>query len=172
MPNTKNVQKVKDLSQKVEKANSVVFFEYKSLSSNAINDLRRIAEQISAEILIAKNTLVKLALGDKKASDRDLKGQTGVLFSFGDSVAPLKALFEFAGKYKFIKIKGAFIDGVYYADQKVAHISQLPSKAELISKVVAGLKNPLYGFVNVMGGTRSKFVFALSAIAKKKEVGE
>lgn len=170
MPNTKNVQKVKDISQKVEKASSITFFEYKNLGSNAVNDLRRKIEQVSAEILVAKNTLVKIALGNKRAEEGDLKGQTAVLFSFGDSVAPLKVLFDFAEKFKSLKIKGAFIDGTYYNDQTVAQISQLPSKLELVSKILNEFKNPLYGLVNVLGGTRNKFVYALSAVAKKKEV--
>lgn len=172
MPNKENIQKVKDISQKVEKASSIIFFEYKNLGSNIVNDLRRKTEQVSAEIIVAKNTLVKIALGDRKADESDLKGQTGVLFSFGDSIIPLKALFDFAKKFDSLKIKGAFIDGVYYADDKVARISQLPSKVELISRMLNGFNSPLYGFVNVMKGTGSKFVFALSAIAKKKEVGE
>jgi len=172
MPNTQNIQKVKAISQKVEKASSITFFEYKNLGSNAVNDLRRRVEQVSAEMLVAKNTLVKIALGDRRADASDLKGQTGIVFSFGDSIAPLKAMFDFAKKSSAIKIKGSFIDGVYYNDQQVVQLSQLPSKLELISKVLAGFKNPMSGFVTVLGGTRSKFVFALSAIAKNKEVGK
>lgn len=172
MPNTQNIKKVKDISQKVQKASSITFFEYKNLGSNAVNDLRRKVEQVSAEIVVAKNTLVKIALGNKKAEDIDLKGQTGVLFSFGDGVAPLKTLFDFAKKFEAVKIKGAFIDGTYYNSQKVAQISKLPSKLELISKILAGFKNPLAHFVNVLGGTRNKFVYALAAVAKTKEVGK
>ncbi|PIS22550.1 50S ribosomal protein L10 [candidate division WWE3 bacterium CG08_land_8_20_14_0_20_41_10] len=152
MPNTQNIKKVKDISQKVEKATSITFFEYKNLGSNAVNDLRRKVEQVSAEILVAKNTLVKIALGTKKAEDADLKGQTGVVFSFGDSVVPLKALADFAKKFEAVKIKGAFIDGIYYNSQKVAQISQLPSKLELIAKMLAGFKNPLAGFAVVLRG--------------------
>ena len=172
MPNTTNIQKVKAISQKVEKASSVTFFEYKNLSSNVVNDLRRKLEQTSAQMLVAKNTLVKIALGDRKAMDGDLKGQTGIVFSFGDSVAPLKTLFDFAKKFESLKVKGAFIDGTYYINQKVAQISQLPPKLELVSKILAGFKSPLCGFVNVLGGTERKFVFALTAIARKKEVDE
>lgn len=172
MPNTKNIQAVKEISQKVEKANSITFFEYKNLASNAVNDLRRKVKVVSAEVLVARNTLVRVALGDKKADESDLQGQTGILFSFGDSIAPLKTLFDFAKKFPALKIRGAFIDGSYYAAQKVAQISALPSKDELISKVLAGFNGPIAGFVNVLAGARSKFVYALSAVAKKKEVGE
>jgi large subunit ribosomal protein L10 len=172
MPNTKNVQTVKTLSQKVAQASSITFFDYKHLDSNVLNALRRLVQQTSAEIVVAKNTLVKLALGDSKAETGDLQGQTGVLFSFGDSIAPVKALYDFAKKFEALKIKGAFIDGTYYAKQQVAQLSQLPAKAELMARLLGGMTSPLYGFVSVLSGTRRKFVFALSAIAKKKEVDE
>ena len=172
MPNQKNIDTVKAISQKVEKSSSIVFFEYKNLGSNVINDLRHKAKEASAEILVAKNTLVKVALGNKKAQDSDLQGQTGILFSFGDSVAALKPLFDFAKKFEVLKVKGAFIDGTYYDSSKVAQISSLPSKVELIARVLGGFNRPISGFVNVLGGTRSKFVYALSAVAKKKGVDE
>lgn len=172
MPNAKKVDTVKDLTQKVEKANSITFFEYSKIGANPLNDLRNKAKEISGEIVIAKNTLVKIALGDKKAKDEDLQGQTAVLFSFGDGVSPLKALFDFAKKFDAIKVKGAFIEGKYFEAAKVSQISTLPSKNELVGKVLSGFKNPLYGFVNVLNGSKSKFVYALSAIAKQKGVGE
>lgn len=172
MPNTKKIQTVKDITQKVDKATSITFFDYRSLGSNAMNDLRNKAKDISGEVLVAKNTLVKIALGDKKAQEDDLQGQTGVLFSFGDSISPLKVLFDFAKKFETLKIKGAFIDGKYYDRARVAQVSALPSKIELLTRVLGGFKHPINSFVNVLGGTRGKFVYALSAIAKKKGVDE
>jgi len=161
MPNSEKIQKVKDISQKVEKASSITFFEYKTLGANALNDLRNKVKGATAEVLIAKNTLVKIALGHKKAHDSDLHGQTGVLFSFGDSISPLKILSDFSKKFEGLKIKGAFIDGSYYEAKKVIEIGQLPSRLEIVAKILSGFKSPI-----------SNIVYALSAIAKKREVSE
>lgn len=159
MPNNQKIQKVKDITQKVEKAGSITFFDYKSLSSNSLNDLRNKAKDVVGEVLVAKNTLVKIALGSKKPQESDLQGQTGVLFSFGDSIAPIKILSDFSKKFEGLKIKGAFIDGTYFDSQKVIEIGQLPSRTDLLSRALGGFKGPI-----------SSFVYALSAVAKKKEV--
>ena len=161
MPNSEKIQKVKEISQKIDKASSVAFFEYKTLGANVLNDLRNKAKEATAEILVAKNTLVKIALGNKKVEDADLQGQTGILFSFGDSVSPLKILYDFSKKFGGLKIKGAFIDGIYCEAQKVVEIGRLPSRLELISRVLSGFKSPI-----------SNVVYALSAVAKKKGVDE
>lgn len=159
MPNNKNLEKVKALSQKVEKSASIIFFEYKGLSSNAMNDLRNKAKEVSSEVSVAKNTLVRIALGKLKALDEDLKEQTGVIFAYGDSIAPVKVLFDFAKKFSTLQLKGAFIEGNYFDKQKVLQIGALPSKNELLGRVLAGLNGPI-----------SNFVYALSAIATKKGV--
>src|SRR3989344_4032019 len=98
-----------------------------------------------------------------------LKGPTLALFSYKDSVSPLKALAEFIKKVELPVIKGAFIEKEYFNAEKVIEISNLPSKDQLISQVVWGLKSPLSSFVNVLGGSQRKLVYALSALAKKKQ---
>lgn len=161
MPNTTKIQKVKIISQKVEKASSLTFFEYTRLGANALNDLRNKAKEVEAEVLVAKNTLVKIALGDKRAQDGDLQGQTGMVLAFADSLSPLKVLYDFSKKFDSLKIKGAFVDGRYFESAKVLELGQLPTKLELVAGVLRGFTNPV-----------SKFVYALSAIADKKGVQE
>lgn len=159
MPNTTKIQKVKAISQKVEKSGSIAFFEYKTLGANALNDLRNKAHEAGAEVVVAKNTLVKIALGDKKTGEGDLQGQTGLLFGYEDSISPLKVLYDFSKKFEGLKIKGAFVDGSYFAPAQVAEMGQLPSKLELIARVLRGFKSPV-----------ANFVYGLSAVATKKGV--
>ncbi|MBU0650011.1 50S ribosomal protein L10 [Patescibacteria group bacterium] len=161
MPTDAKVQKVKALTQQIQKASAITFFDYKNLGANALNDLRNKAKEAGAEVVIAKNTLVTLALGKQKASEEDLKGQTALLFSYADSISPLKVLAEAAKKFAGLKIKGAFIDGTYYEPAKVVVLSQLPSRLELIGKTLCGFRSPLV-----------KFGYALAAIAAGKEVQE
>ncbi len=161
MPNTIKIQKVKDISQKVQKASSLTFFEYTKLGANALNDLRNKAKEVEAEVLVAKNTLVKIALGDKKSQEGDLQGQTGLLLAFADSLSPLKVLYDFSKKFESLKIKGAFVDGSYYESTKVLELGQLPTKNDLLVRVLRGFNNPV-----------AKFVYVLSAVADKKGVQE
>ena len=159
MPNNLKIQKVQGLSEKVKKAQSLAFFEYASLTANALNDFRRKIEEVEAEVVVTKNTLAKLALGGKKPGYEDLQGQTALIFAYKDGLAPLKILYDFAKKFEGLKIKGAFLDDTYYTPQKVLELGQLPSKLELIARMLAGFNGPI-----------SNFVYGLHAVADKKGV--
>jgi len=175
MPNEKNKELVKTLKDKFSKAKSVVFTDYIGIKSQDANVLRQKIKESDAEMFVAKNTLIKVAMQENKSksmseAEKDLEGSTAVVFSFSDPIAPIKAIFEFTKKLEFPKIKSAIIDGHYMSADRIAVIKNLPSKEQLLGQVVSGLKSPLSGFVGVIGGVQRKFVYAINAIAQKKAV--
>lgn len=173
MPNDKNKQLVKDLREKVSKAKSIVFADYKGLDANKMNTLRAQMLEQGTEVVIAKNTLMKIALKEEKYDTKDveslLKDSTATFISYNDPVSPIKSLFEFVKKFERPVVKAGYIEKDFNTGAQVATISTLPSKEQLIAQVVGGLKSPLRGIVTVLGGSQRKFVYAISAIAKKKE---
>lgn len=173
MPNEQKKSKVQILKEKLEKAKSVVFVEYSGLEANKMNELRKEIRAEGAELTIAKNTLMKLALEDKLESigeiREELVGQVMTLFSYEDAVTPLKKLAEFAKKHGVPSLKIGIFDGKIAQAAKLQALSELPSKEELLARVVGGMKSPITGFVNVLDGTQRNFVYALSAIADKKK---
>ena len=172
MPNTKNIEKVSELRKKLSKAKSVVFAEYHGLGANQENELRAKVIKGGGEMSIAKNTLVKLALKEEKMSSPEieagLEGPIATFFAYEDSIAPLKILADFAKKLELPKLKAGIIDGAFVPFEKLQILSRLPSRQELLASLARGLKSPLSGFVNVVGGNRRKLVYALSAIAEKR----
>jgi len=164
----RNAAIVKNLKEKAAKAKSIVFADYRGLSAQAANDLRAKLKAENSELVVAKNTLLKVALGEEKAKE-DLEGPTMAVFSYSDPVSPIKTLFEFAKKLELPKIKSAIIEGIYAGRERVEEIKNIPPKEQLLSQVVGTMKSPLSGFVNVLGGAHRKFVYALDAIAKKNE---
>ena len=172
MPNNKNKEVVKDLKSKVAKAKSIVFTDYKGLASNKMNDLRAQMREQDVEIVVAKNTLLKIALKEENYNIDSvksiLKDNTAALISYSDAIAPLKALFEFVKKNELPKVKAAYIEKDFNNAVQVELMSKLPSKDVLLAQVVGGMKSPLVGFVNVLSGSQKKLVYALSAIAKQK----
>lgn len=173
MPNQKNIQIVENLKEKISRAKSITFAEYHGLSANDVNDLRSKIKENDAEMLIAKNTLLKIALNEEKIDtsdiEEDLKGPTTAIFSYKDPIAPIKTLFDFAKTLELPKVKSAFIEGVYNTAQQVEILSQLPSREELLAQVARGFNSPLTGFANVIGGVQRKFLYALSALSNKKK---
>lgn len=182
MANTKNKEIVTNLKDKLENAKSIVFMDYTGLDANNLSELRKQIRAEGAELSIAKNTLMKLALTlsekEKEKAGKpsaklveQLKGQVMALLSYEDAITPLKKLVEFAKARGVPVVKMGIFDGKMVSAAKIVELSDLPSKEELIARVVWGLKAPLSGITNVLGGTQRKFVYALSAIADKK-VGE
>ncbi|MFA6982038.1 MAG: 50S ribosomal protein L10 [Patescibacteria group bacterium] len=171
MPNTKNTETVQKLREKISKSKSVVLTDYKGLSVNAINELRGKISETDSDVMVAKNTLLKIALEEEKLeTDKlgDLKGQTMTVFAYADPVSPIKVIADFAKTSELPKFKAAFIERVYTTADQLSILSTLPSREQLLAQVVWGLKSPINGIVNVLSGTQRKLVTVLSEVAKKK----
>jgi large subunit ribosomal protein L10 len=172
MPNAENKELVKILKEKISRAKSIVFTDYLGISAENANTLRRKIKENDGEVVIAKNTLIKVALKEENHDvskvENDLKNSTAMVLSYKDAISPIKAIFDFAKTIEFPKVKSAFIEGAYYGKEKVEEIKTIPSKEQLLSRVVGGLQSPITGFVGVLGGVQRKFVYAINAIAQKK----
>ncbi|NMB91973.1 50S ribosomal protein L10 [candidate division WWE3 bacterium] len=176
MPNERNKKLVKEIKEKIETANSITFTDYAGISADQANALRQKVKDAGGEVLVAKNTLFKAAIdenGDKSITDakKDLEGPTMTIFGFKDPILPIKALFEFAKNIDLPKVKSAIIEGIYNSAEKVSVIKTIPSKEELLTKIVSSMNSPISGFVNTISGVQRKFIFAVNAIAKKKTEG-
>ena len=163
----KRIKNVDVLKEKISGAKSIVFTDYKKLNANEISDLRSRLRDIGAETNIAKNTLLNIALGDDTV---DLKGPTMTVFSYKDAIEGIKVIFDFSKDNEDLPVvKAGIIEGVFTDANQLETLSQLPSKDQLRAQVVGGLKTPLTGLVNSLGGIQKNFVYALAEIARNKE---
>ena len=173
MPSQKNLDQVKDLQQKLKQAKSVVLADYRGLSVNLQQDLRKQIKQADGELLVIKNTLLKLALETEKYGlPRDfveiLRGPTITLLAYEDEIAPLKILADFAKDHQLPKIKAGFLSKQALTQAQVEALAKLPTKVKLLSKTVATIKAPLSGMLNVLSGNLRNLVYALEAIKTQK----
>ncbi len=164
---------VDSIENQLTKAEAVVFTNYQGLSANDITNLRTRLREKGAKASVLKNTLLKIALTNKKVSstelEKTLKGPTMVLFSFEDAVSTIKTAFEFAKENDAFEIKSGLFEGEYTSFTQLEVLSTLPGKEELLTKVVISMKSPITGFVRTLGGVQRNFVYALSAIAEQKK---
>lgn len=168
MPNTKNQAVLTTLQEKAARAKSVVLTTYTGLSVAQQTQLQRELREAGGELTIAKNTLIKLALGLEDLG-KHLTNQTAILFSYADEVAPLKKLTEFIKKAEKPEIKAGMIEGRLLTAAEVANLAKLPAKIDLIGMVMNRLQGPAYGLVNVVQGPMRNLVYALDAIRTKQE---
>src|SRR3989304_2031381 len=147
MPSEKNVATVNLLKTKLAQAKSIVFADASGLSVNLQRELRQKVKLAGGELIVVKNTLLQLALGVKDL----LPGPTITLLAYEDEIAPIKALAEFAKAHELPKIKAGFLAKEPLTKEQVETLASLPTKIELIAKMISSLNSPIFGLVNVLG---------------------
>ncbi len=164
----KERSKVVDLlKEKVANSKSIIFTEYHGLSATKVAELRSLLRDKGADASVSKNTLLEIAV---EKEGLGLKGPTMAIFSYEDAVEALKILFKFAEDNDDLPaIKSGIVDGNLLGLTDLETLSKLPSRLELIAKVLGSMQAPLSGFVGVLGGVQRNFVYALAEIAKTKE---
>ncbi len=89
-------QIVQDLTEKLSRAKSVVFADYQGLTMKQLSALRNKLNELQAQFLVTKNTLLELALQKNNLTiPEEIKsGPTATLFSFDDEITPMKILVQ------------------------------------------------------------------------------
>ena len=174
MPKTRQQkeQSVSVLKDKVEAAKSLVFAYYRGLKVKEVEDLRKQCRAEDVEYLVAKKTLLDLAFKDANiegVSVDSFDKPVATIFGYGDEVAPARIVQKFAKSHESLEVAGGVLEGKFVDSAKVIALSQLPSRDELLAKVVGSINAPVSGFVNVLSGTLRSFVYALNAIKESKQ---
>ncbi|NMC56812.1 MAG: 50S ribosomal protein L10 [Eubacteriaceae bacterium] len=164
-------QTVAEISQKFKNAKSIVLVDYKGISVEKATILRNKARDANIDYKVYKNTLARIAAkesGCEGLSDY-LVGSIAIAVSDADQIAPAKLLADFIKENKILEIKGGFVDGRVLSPKEVESLATLPSKEELVAKMLGSLKSPLYGLANVLNGNIRGLVVALNAIKEQKQ---
>lgn len=170
MPTKQKIAAVEHLTEQMQNAKAVVFTDYRGLSVPQIQELRSKLAEHDAAIEVTKNTLMNLAAknANREIDAEVLQGPTATLFAFGDEVAPLKTLVEFAKEQELPTIKAGFLGNEALTSAQVSALAALPGRDELLAKAVGSISAPLSGMVNVLQGNIRGLVYALSAVRDQK----
>ncbi|EKD80188.1 MAG: 50S ribosomal protein L10, partial [uncultured bacterium] len=175
MPNKQNISAVAELETKLSSAQAVYLADYAGLTVKEQVKLRQAVQAAGGYLTVAKNSLLKIAMTnqglDTTKLESDLTGPNITLFALTEAVAPLKAMVEFAGsnEKELPKLKSGILGKEILSFTQVIQLSKLPSKLELIAKLLGTLSNPARNLVSVLSAPMRNFVYALSAINHKKE---
>jgi large subunit ribosomal protein L10 len=174
MPKTKDQKKeiLQTLEDKLSRSKSIVFSGFNALEVKDNEELRQKLQDNNAEYLVAKKTLLSLALKNSLKLEIDPKqfeGKLATVFSYEDEVAGAKTLADFAkGKEDKVYLLGGILEGKLMSQEQVIALAKLPSKEELYAKVVGSLNAPISGFVNVLAGSLRSLFYTLKAIEEQK----
>lgn len=161
---------VKNLTESVKSSKSVVFSDYKGLKVKDMTVLRKELRKSESDFRVFKKTLLKIALKEAgiELDTKKLEGQVAVTVSQADEVAPAKVIADFAKKNEGLKIVGGLLNLKEMSTEEMEALAKLPSKEELLAKLVGTLNAPISGFVNVLAGNLRGLVQVLKAIGDNK----
>ena len=161
---------VEDIKEKIQNSKSVVFVKFSGLTVAEDTELRREFRKNNVEYKVLKNTLIRRAFNDLGVTDfdADLNGPTSVAFG-ADETAAAKVIVEAAKKYnEKVTVKCAYVDGSKVDVNGVKALATMPSKEQLVAKLLGTMQAPLANFVGVLQAIPRSLVIALNAIAEKQ----
>ena len=161
---------VAEVSAEIAKAQAIVVAEYRGLEVGNMTDLRRKARASGVFLRVLKNTLARRAVQGtpfEKLTDQ-LVGP--LIYGIStDPVATAKVLNEFAKANDKLVIKGGAMPNALISSAEVKALASLPSRDELLSKLLGTMQAPVAQFVRTLNEVPTRFVRTLAAVRDASE---
>lgn len=162
---------LKDQTEKLKRIKAAVFCDYTGLDVAGVEELRRSLREEEVDYKVAKKTLLARALKESKiegVDPKELKGQLSVALGYKDEVTPAKLIAKFQKGHEQLVVLGGIFENKFIDAKEVEKLSKIPSREELLARVVGSVCAPISGTVRVLSGVLMNFVGALSAIKDTK----
>lgn len=167
---------VAQLKEQLESAKGVVLTSYKGLTVAQDTELRRELREAGVSYHVVKNTMLRIAAKEAgiEGIEEHLEGTTAFAFSTENAVAPAKVICGFIKKNKLedaevLTVKVGMVEGKVIGVDEVKALAALPSREELIAKLLGSMNAPISNTVNVLQGVIRNAVYVLDAIRSQKE---
>ena len=162
---------VKEITSRLNSAETLIVTRYKGLSAQDINELRKELKKIAGEYLVVKDSMAKKALKDSanSAITEFIQGEVGIAVHKSNLSIISKMLVKFSKEHEPLKICGGFADGAILSNQEIIAIAALPSREVLLTKLAIILNSPIQGLVVSLNGIICKLAYALNAVKESKQ---
>lgn len=149
---------VEEISASIKDAQSVVLVDYRGLTVEQDTQLRKQLREAGITYKVYKNTMMNFAFKgtDCEALTPYLEGPSAVAISTEDATAPARVLCKFAKTAEALEVKGGVVEGVAYDAKGIENISKIPSREELLSKLLGSIQSPITNFARVMNQLAEK----------------
>ena len=149
---------VEEISATIQDAQSVVLVDHRGLTVEQDTELRKQLREAGITYKVYKNTMMNFAF---KGTDYEsllpyLEGPSAVAISTEDATAPARVLCKFAKTADALEVKGGVVEGIAYDAKGIIEISKIPSREELLSKLLGSIQSPIANFARVMNQLAEK----------------
>ena len=167
---------LKKLIDDISKAKALYFVNFQGVNMEEMSELRKRCRENELKFLVAKKTLIALALKNLKIEGLDVKydlwGNVGIIFGFEDEVRTAKVVYEFSkeiGKLNFLK--GILLEKPNYrivSEGEIINLAKLPSLEEIKGKLIYLIKFPISSFINILNVNLRNFILVINTIKLNK----
>jgi large subunit ribosomal protein L10 len=161
---------VAEVSAQVKQAQAIVVAEYRGLEVKDMTDLRKKARTSGVYLRVLKNTLVRRAVADTPFAGLSDKMVGPLAYGISsDPVKVAKVLNDFAKSNEKFIIKAGAMANTVMSPKDVASLASMPSREELLSKLMGTMQAPIAKFVRTLNEVPGKFVRTVAAVRDQKE---
>ena len=149
---------VEEISNSIKDAQSVVLVNYSGLTVEQDTILRKELREAGVQYKVYKNTMMRRAFEGtafESLSDH-LHGTNAIAISETDATAPARILAKFAKDAKALELKAGVVEGTLYDTDALNELAKIPSRDELISKLLGSLQSPITNLARVLNQIAEK----------------
>jgi len=149
---------VAEISECIKDAQSMVVVDYRGLTVEQDTQLRKSLREAGVTYKVYKNTFITRAIKgtDFESLTEYLEGPTAIAVSKDDATAPARILAKFAKTAEALEIKGGVVEGTLYDAKGMGTIASIPSRDELLSRLLGSFKSPVTNFARVINQIAEK----------------
>ncbi len=155
----KKQKQLESLKELIGQQKSVIFADFSKVNSKDLFSLRKQLKEAGCKLKIGKKTLVRIAFGQSGVSfwnviKKSIPGQLALVFGMEDEIAPARIAHKFSKTSENFKLLGGIFESRFIDRERVLVLASLPSRNELLSKLVGSLSSSTTNFVRVLDKIR------------------
>jgi large subunit ribosomal protein L10 len=165
MPTPIKEQTVAELTERMNRMQMLLVADYRGLSVAELADLRKVVRAKGGEVIIAKNTLTRLAAREAGYSQLDefLKGPTALTFSYDDVPGVAKAVDDyFKATKKDVKVKGGMVGTSLIQANDLERVSKMATRQDSLAKILGGVNAPASRILGAMNAVMRNIAYILN----------
>ncbi len=149
MPTPQKAAVLKDTQERIAGVRGLYLADFSGLTVEKMTQLRKQCREQGIAFRVIKNTLLRRSFNERGITELDahLVGNTGLVYSPTNEMAPAKVLSDFAKENEKLKVKAAVVDGRLYDGKAIAQLALLPSRDVLLSQVLSTFIAPMTQFL-------------------------
>ena len=143
---------VQAIAEDVKDAVSVVLVDYRGLTVAEDTEMRKQLREAGVVYKVCKNTMMKRAFEGTEfaALDDCLEGPSAIAISKDDATAPARILAKYAKQFPALELIAGVVEGAYNDQAGIQALSQVPSREELLGKLLGSIQSPITNFARVL----------------------